>query len=256
MYGSMAQHVGSMNYRHRKPKKCDTASMTALVSAYTPEGFAIGADSLRLDIHDKVVSETATKLYPTNHPDFLGAYGFTGHTALEYSGQRPMFDVLGAASHIAEDFAKAPLDSPQDYVENFCRDLADRIAVASTGIVLPNEQVFLRALFVGYHQRQPFRLQEIFSSVNGRLQSPSLKELTAEPNNEFCIASGSQVVWEELALERDRPETLQEGVEFVLDYLARCIENTTDPYCSSIGGHPQIATVTPDGFSWVVRPDS
>jgi hypothetical protein len=233
MQGSMAKYVGSVNFRkrrRRKPHECDTASMTALVSAHTPEGFVVGADSLRLDLHNNIVTETATKLHPTNHLDFWGAYGFSGHTALEYSDQRPMFDVLRAASSIAEDFAEAPLDSPQKYVEDFCWDLADRIVAASTGFVLPSEEVFLRTLFVGYHRGQSLRFQVLFSTVNGCLQSPILKEMIVEPNNDFCVVSGSSVVWDELTLERDKPETLREGIEFVRDYLTRCIENKTDPH--------------------------
>ncbi len=257
MHGSIAKYVGAVKFRKRRgqPHKCDTAGMTALVSQYTPEGFVIGADSLRLDLHGEVVTESAVKLYPTQHPSFPGAYGFAGHTALEYTDGRPMLNVLHIASDVADDLAKVPLSSPQEYVENFCRELADRIAVASIGVALPNEPVFTRVMFVGYYQHRPVRLQAIFPAINGSLQRPRLTEWVEAPNP-FCMASGSQVVWDELSQDAYQPETLEEAIEFVRTYLARCIENSADPYCSSIGGRPQIATVTPNGFSWVARPDS
>ena len=228
--------------------------MTALVSAYTPEGFVVGADSLRLDLHGKVVTENAVKLYPTQHPSFPGAYGFAGNTALEYTDGRPMLNVLQVASDVADDLAKVPLSGPQEYVEDFCRDLADRIAIASIGVVLPIEPEFTRVMFVGYYQHRPVRLQVVFPIVNGRLQAPKLTELVEAPET-FCMVSGSQVVWDELSQEAYQPETLEEAIELVRAYVTRCIENTTDPHCLSVGGRPQIATVTPDGFDWVARPN-
>jgi len=229
--------------------------MTALVSQFTPEGFVVGADSLRCDTHGKVVTENAVKIYSISHPNFTGAYGFVGYTAIEYADQRPMLNILEVANHIADDLAKVPISSPQEYVDDFCQDLANRIAVASVGVVLPSAPKFMRAMFVGYHQQRPVRLQVVFPTINGALQVPRLTELIEAPSK-FCIASGSQVVWNELGQEAYQPETLKEAIDFVQAYVTRCIENTTDPYCSSIGGRPQIATVTPDGFSWVARPDS
>jgi hypothetical protein len=227
--------------------------MTALVSQFTSDGFVVGADSLRCDMYGKVVTENAVKLYATNCPSFVGAFGFVGHTAIEYVGQRPMLNILEVANHVADDLAHVPCDGPKEYVEDFCQDLANRIAVESIGIILPSHSEFMRVMFVGYHRQRPFRLQVVFPTINGALQVPRLTEMVEAPDR-FCIASGSQVVWDELSQELTRPETLQDATDFVRAYITRCIENTTDPYCSTIGGHPQIATVTPEGFNWVARP--
>jgi hypothetical protein len=239
--------------RHQKHAKCDTAVMTALVSQFTTMGFAVGADSLRCDMYGKVVTENAVKLYSTNHPSFVGAYSFAGYTAIEYVDQRPMLSILEVGNHVADDLAHVPRAGPKEYVEDFCQDLAHRIAVASIGVVLPSKLEFMRAMFVGYHKRRPVRLQAMFPTVDGALQAPRLTELIEAPST-FCIASGSQVVWNELSQQAFQPETLQEAIDFVRSYIARCIENTDDPYCSTIGGRPQIATVTEQGFDWVSRP--
>jgi hypothetical protein len=227
--------------------------MTALVSQFTPNGFVIGADSLRCDMHGKVVTDDAVKLYSTNHPGFAAAYGFTGCTAIECAGQRPMLNILEVANHVAADLARVPCDGPEEYVEDFCQDLAYRIADASIGVVLPSQSEFMRAMFVGYHQHRPVRLQVVFPTVNGVLQVPRLTELIEAPGA-FCIASGSRVVWSDLSQVAFQPETLQEAVDFVRAYIVRCIENTSDPDCAIIGGHPQIATVTEQGFDWISRP--
>ena len=108
-------------------------------------------------------------------------------------------------------------------------------------------------MFVGYHREQPFLLQTAFSVLSGYLQPPQLTQLVEAPND-FCIASGSQVVWDELKQEVCKPETLAEGVILVQEYVNRCIKNDTDPYCANIGGRVQVATITNSGFSWVTPP--
>ena len=82
---------------------------------------------MRLDLHGKVVDENAVKLYPIHHPDFIGAYGFAGHTAFEYADGRPMLNVLQIANSVADDLAEVPLSDPREYVEDFSLDLANRI---------------------------------------------------------------------------------------------------------------------------------
>src|SRR5262249_47906009 len=98
-------------------------AMTALASAYTEEGFAIGADSLRKDMHGHVVTEQAVKIYETRHPDFLGAYGFAGLTALEFADGRPMLNVLESAKRVATGLVDEHFDCAQDYAERFCSKL-------------------------------------------------------------------------------------------------------------------------------------
>jgi hypothetical protein len=229
--------------------------MTALVSAYTDEGFVVGADGLRKDFYGAIVTETATKIYPTGQADFLGAYGFAGTTALEYA-DKSMFDILHCASNVATDLRHTRFTSAKQYVEDFCDDLADRIKTANINIALPEtRKAFLTGIFVGYSNGRPFRVQVEFVVSNGALQWPRIFELREAPKD-FCIASGSQVVWDEISKTLTEPTTLAEGEAIVNDYLQRCIQNSTDPYCENIGGKVQIATATNSGFSWLIPPDS
>jgi hypothetical protein len=208
--------------------------MTALVSTYTEEGFIAGADSLRLDLRGQVVTESATKLFATEHRDFMGAYGWAGTTGLEYIDGRPALNVLDCACRITTELRQCQFSSAQEFVEDFCQRLTDFIARASLGIALPDPKSgteFLRGMFVGYHRNRPFLLQTAFSVSNGYLQSPQLTQLVEAPND-FCIASGSAVVWDELRQEGvSQPSALAEGTTLVKDYVARCIKNDTDPHC-------------------------
>jgi hypothetical protein len=251
MYGSMAQPIGSVRFQERE---CFAAvyhaGMTALASIYTIEGFAVGADSRRMDMHGQIVTEKAVKIHETRHSDFLGAYGFSGNIALEFTDGR-MLDILDSAKSIASDLTGLHFSGAQDYVESFCSCLAAKIEAESSGIALP-DKFQLRGMFTGYTGDHAVRVQMELSAVQGYLLRPRLTELVESPID-FCISSGSQVVWDEMS-QKDRPETLAEAVPFVQQYIFRCISNTTDPYCAHIGGQAQIATVTSDGFKWVIRP--
>lgn len=254
MYGSMAQQVGSVRFKRgsRSARCVYHTGMTAIVSAYTKEGFVVGADSLRMDMHGQVVTENAIKIFETQHPDFLGAYGFSGYTAFEFADARPMLDLLESAKLIASELANLNFKGAHEYVKHFCNNLAAKIEAGSTGIALPDD-FRLYGMFVGYANGRAVYMRVEFSAVAGYLLPPRLTELLENPVDRFCISSGSQVVWDEMS-DIEGPETLAAGVDFVQDYVARCINNSTDPYCASIGGHPQIATITDKGFNWVVRP--
>jgi hypothetical protein len=51
------------------------------------------------------------------------------------------------------------------------------------------------------------------------------------------------------------PESLQEAAELVQKYVQSCVDNRTK-YAdySTFGGRVHVATITPDGFNWVVPP--
>lgn len=250
-HGGTSLPIGSVRFKKRR-SSATLPVMTALVSAFTNEGFVVGADSLRIDRHGRTVTEDAIKIYPTNHPVFVGAYGFAGNTALEYADGR-ILDLLILARDVADDSSRLPFKDALSYVKDFCEDFADRIRYSNIGVALPDGEEFCRVMFVGYHHQTPVRLQVSFSVARGILQSPRLKEMVESPVADFCIASGSQIVWDDLTAEVCKPETLSEGIEFVRNYVVRCINTKTDPCCAAIGGHPQIATITDGGFSWVVR---
>jgi hypothetical protein len=226
--------------------------MTALVSLYTKQGFALGADSLRMDTHGAAVREEAVKIYEVNHPDFQGAYGFAGQTALHFA-DRPKVDVLEMAREINTALLDRRFDSAEEYADGFCSNLAAKIQVGSNGIHLGNFE--LLGMFSGYSGGLAVSLQIKFRAVGGYLLRPELTELYKEPVDRYCIASGSQIVWDEVMNEKVySPETLEEAIDYVSEYVTRCINNHTDPCCRNIGGRVQIATVSINGFSWVSRP--
>jgi hypothetical protein len=177
-----------------------------------------------------------------------------GFIALEFADRRPMLDVLESAKGIATGLLDQRFDSGQEYADRFCSRLAADIQAGSTGIAMPHS-FGLRGMFSGYSSGQAVFIQMQFPSVNGYLLRPTVQEVFHNPVDRFCIVSGFEVVLNEMNEQVYGPETLKEAIEYVQDYITRCIKNDTDPYCANIGGNSQIATVTPDkGFNWVFRP--
>lgn len=249
VYGTSVLRL-SGTFKKRRDYRIYHTGMTTIASAYTNEGFAIGADSLRMDMHGQIVTESATKIFQSHHPDFIGAYGFSGTTGYDFIDKRPRLDVLEVAESIALELTSVRFQTAQEYAEMFCNKLAAKIQAHATGIAIPND-FRLCGMFVGYAGGRAFCLEMAFPIWNGYLGRPVFAEVIENPIDRYCVF-GSEVVLNEM-LELDGPETLQEAVAFVRDYITRCINNETDPYCAGIGGKPQIATVTKDGFTWVER---
>jgi hypothetical protein len=227
--------------------------MTTLASQCTKEGYAIGADSLRMDMHGKIVTERAVKIYETGHPDFAGAYGFTGVTGFEFADGR-MLDVLELAKAVAAGVLAEHFGSAEEYADRFCNKLAADIQAGCAGIaMLPGFK--LRGMFLGHSKGQGAYIEVEFPIINGYLLRPVLEASFVNPVDRYCILSGSQVVLDEMHEQVGRPETLEEATEWVRDYITRCINNKTDRYCNNVGGKAQVATVTLDrGFTWVDAP--
>ncbi len=227
--------------------------MTAFAAQCTKEGYAIGADSLRMDMHGKIVTERAVKIYETGHPDFEGAYGFAGMTAFEFADGR-ILDVLELAQAVAAGMLSERFGSAEEYADRFCNKLTANIQTGCAGVAIPHS-FQLRVMFLGHSRGQGACIQIGFPSINGYLLRPTLDKSFLNPVDRYFILSGSAVVLSEMNEQIGGPQTLDEATEWVRDYITRCINNTTDPYCKNVGGKAQVATVTPDkGFSWVSRP--
>jgi hypothetical protein len=224
--------------------------MTALLAIYTPDGFAVGADSLRKDLRGETVTERGIKLHEIRHPDFSGVYGFTGITGFEFGDGRPNADIIECAQHTANELLEQRFETAQDYVDGFCNRLAKKIQDASEGVSIPNN-FQLCGMFAGYAGNRPIYLRVVFPTVIGRMLRPQIVQLEADPYCGIRVVSGSQIVLDEMP---EEPRTLNEAIDYIRRYVTACIENTTDPYCANIGGTPQVASITPNGFHWVNPP--
>jgi hypothetical protein len=91
-----------------------------------------------------------------------------------------------------------------------------------------------------------------FKHQDGQAQVPCLAVYDSV-ENDFLLLSGSAILFERF----DRPEntTLTLAAKSVREYTQDCVDQSfTVPDCASFGGHIHVATVTRDGFSWVIPP--
>jgi hypothetical protein len=235
---------------------------TAIVSAYTPKGFVIGADGLRREGRTgAVVSESVTKIFSAKAHSSVSAYAWAGVTSLFGPGGESCFDLLGESAVVERIMASFPTGSFIEYVSCFMEMVYERLLVTNGGDKLtggldqlPEGEQIARTVFVSYFMGVPWRATfEIFRR-NDVLGGVRLMELRPAPGD-FQVFSGSNMIFNRFRPRLRRPDTLEEAIALVRDYIQSCIDNRGhDKECEDIGGHIHIAALTPDGFRWVIAP--
>jgi hypothetical protein len=233
--------------------------MTAIASAYTPEGFVIGADGQRQSNNTgETISLTAQKIFPVRLGSFVGAYAWAGVAQIWYPDKTFSFPL---ESQIAiRDIFDTPPTSPYEFVHRLIDRLYKRLIECNGSMIVVNphslpDAEIIRVLCVGYADRTtPVRVQAVFSHTAGVLFHPNIIEHVSAPND-FNIFSGSEKVWDGFKYSLARPLTLVEGSTAVREYIQTCINNADQyPDCVGMGGRIHIGTVTADQFVWVDPP--
>jgi hypothetical protein len=253
---------------------------TAIASQYTDEGFAIAADSLRKhSLTGKDISTRVQKIFPIEEKQNkrVLAYALAGAVNIANPDGLSIFN-------FAQEFSAAVprLTGTQIHgLDNYCKQLAELVnerllIVRENGCLseypsIPNYPgVIARVVFVGYYSDLGCLAQIEFRHDNQTLLPPILTKLAVGPPS-FEIFSGSafisKMIFESKGLGFSRyrtrsvkkgipPNTLLEAKELVRNYIQACIDNhTRDKECESIGGQPQVATVSPKrGFEWFIKP--
>jgi len=237
--------------------------VTAIVSAYTPEGFVMGADGLRREGCTRtVVSEKARKIFCTETGNAVLSYAWAGATNLFGSEEKSIFDFLQESAEAARTLASAHVVQFRDYVNRFGEIVYQRLLFANEGNklegnvnLLPKGEEIARILFVGYFRGVPYRAQSAICRRGAVLIGANLRELRQAPVD-FNVFSGSRVMLEKFQRRlTDAPETLGQATALIRDYIQGCIDNRNqDKECEDIGGHIHIASITSRGFRWIIPP--
>ena len=113
-------------------------------------------------------------------------------------------------------------------------------------------ETIAKAIFVGYIGQNPIQVIGEFRHQDGMAKCSSLCFYDSVVDGLFLL-SGSPILIEQY----DGPEntTLEIAAENVRKYTQDCVDHRcTIPDCAAFGGHVHVATVTTDGFSWVIPP--
>jgi hypothetical protein len=233
--------------------------MTVIASAYSPEGFAIGADGMRRDLHGQVTTERAVKVFPIERQGLVGAHAWTGATALFYSDRQP-FNFLDQAELVAQDMSSIAVRSASDYVLQFSQGLYDRLVIHHMGVP-SNPNVFqtneiVRGLFIGYIDDSPFTVEVSFQHRNGVFLEPLLTKVSGEPKT-FGMFSGSESVLNDFKDDLRAPASLDDATNLVRRYIRSCVDNRNRyADCVNFGGRVHVAVVTPSKFEWADPPSA
>jgi|GEM_PF-4054198 len=235
--------------------------MTAVVCIYTPRGFVIAADGLRLKAIDgRVADEFTQKVFelPTTYGAI--AYGCAGAT-LTPDGEKE-FSFYAEVARTASRLPEMPT------FDSFIHAILDGVYRAFTDFVTESQgslDNLLRSqregdrlfgvVIAGYFKEQPMRgVIEIIKQ--GRAFVPNVKDL-APARSEFYMHSGSNEALEIVRCKPgfQRPFTLREAMVQGRDYIQFCKDRRgSDPECACIGGHIHVAAITPTGFRWMIPP--
>lgn len=267
---------------------------TAIVSQFTPEGFAIAADGLRTKTNPTrdTVSNKVQKIFPIVMGDTTLAYAFSGAVEVPDENEKIAFSFTKECERAAKIVGSGTLPSSFDvYVKTVAGLVNERIAEARALGSLSKYPscadppgLMAKATFLGFYRGLASRAEIEFLQNDQVLADPVLgglqtaqDDLKDEDFKKFKIFSGSEIVSNRLfhttepdlanyrtssisnndLLRRQLPRTLEEATQLVESYIQACIDNRQldRETCDFIGGHIHVAKLTKaKGFEWVKAP--
>lgn len=259
--------VGPFNFTFGYAASWGSIMSTAIVSAYTPEGFIIGADGMRRDqLTGKVKNLRARKIFSIEHEDFVLAYGWVGVTRILDPKGQPAFSFRKESEEFGKELLPQKDDSFLDYAQDFFGEVYSKLVEAKQSGKISayptgrktqwGEEQITSALLIGYFRGTPCRAQVEFSHVQQRLLPPRMREIhDGDVPIDFKIHSGSFDTYKEIKPTHLMPGSLSDAEKLVRDYIQACINNQSRfEDCKDIGGHIHIAKITPQAFDWIIPP--
>jgi hypothetical protein len=170
------------------------------------------------------------------------------------------FVVAEEVQSAIKELSEHPITSLAAYVANIGSLIYQRLLVYNRGTALLNPSLasknneMFRGMFVGYLKGRAWMIQINFPHDNGELLPPVLGKICEAPN-EFCMFSGSKLVWFDVRATIFEPNSLVEAAELVQRYVQLCVNKRYEyEDCKNMGGHIHIVAITPEKFSWIVPP--
>jgi hypothetical protein len=223
--------------------------MTAIVFAYTDDGFVIGADGRRME-SGVIVSEKIQKIFWFEWEEIRIAYAWAGTTMALNREEKSMLDVLTASQESLLDAAQLEPDSFVSFFSFFCSFLYKRIPSRITN--MPDGEL-ARGVIVGHYRGTPCKAEIELRYVNSYL-NPNVELHTSIECCHRRIFSGAESVFLKSYTEC-KPQSRTEAIDFVRNYIQDCVDSS-DADCIGIGGRVHIAELTPENISWIDPPIS
>lgn len=230
--------------------------MTAIASAFTSEGFVIGADGRQLGKGNKVFSESSQKIFNLRYRHVDVAYAWCGETSAINESNQVLYDLYAIARVALRSAVQLAGRQFPSFVQQSCTGIYEGIIKSPIVRQITNSDSLpeskARMLLNGYFDGQPF-MAEFHVRDTDRIRVQAERVLMPIPSPTRNLFNGCARQNEKY--KNALPTTTPEALKLVSDYIQECIDNP-DSDCSGMGGHRHMAHLTPDGFYWVDAPKS
>jgi hypothetical protein len=231
--------------------------MTAIASAFTSEGFVIGADGRQLDRDNKIFSESSQKIFNFKSRQVDVAYAWCGITSVINRSKEVLYDLyqitrVALTSGVQVGRGLFPL-----FIQQSCEGIYDRIIKSPNVRKIANSdsstESKARMLLNGYFYGQPFMAEfQVRETDRIRVQAENVSMPLTSPTRYLFNGCARQNEKYKNVL----PTTTREALKLISDYIQECIDNSSDSDCFGIGGHRHIAHLTTNGFYWIDAPQN
>ena len=228
--------------------------MTAIASAFTSEGFVIGADGRQLGKDKKIFTESAQKIFNFNYRHVDVAYAWCGETSVVNESNEVLYDLYGLTGVALSSAVQLTRKQFAPFIQQSCLGIYEGIIKSPIVRQIANSDSLpeskARMLLNGYFDGQPF-MAEFHVRDTDKIRVQAERVLMPIPSPTRNLFNGCAHQNEKY--KNVLPATTREALKFVSDYIQECIDNS-DADCFGMGGHRHIAHLTSDGFYWIDAP--
>ena len=230
--------------------------MTAIASAFTPEGFVIGADGRQLDRDKKIVSESSQKIFNFKSRQVDVAYAWCGETSVINQSKEVLYDLYQITRVALTSAVQMAHRQFPSFIQQCCTGIYEGIIKSPIVRQITNPdsspESKARMLLNGYFYEQSFMAEfHVRETDRIRVQAERVSMPLSPPTRYLFNGCARQ----NEKYKNSLPTTTREALKLISDYIQDCIDNS-DADCLGIGGHRHIALLTPDGFYWVDAPQN
>jgi hypothetical protein len=228
--------------------------MTAIASAFTSEGFVIGADGRQLGKNQKLLSESSQKIFNFKYRHVDVAYAWCGETGAINESNEALYDLYEITRVGLQSAVQLSGRQFASFMQQSCTGIYEGIIKSSVVRQITNSDSLpdskARMLLNGYFDGQPF-MAEVHVRETDRIRVQAERVLMPIPTPTRNLFNGG--ARQNKKYENVLPMTTLDALKLISAYIQECIDSS-DPDCSAIGGHRHIAHLTLDGFYWVDAP--
>jgi hypothetical protein len=230
--------------------------MTAIASAFTSEGFVIGADGRQLGKDKNIFTESAQKIVNFTYRRVDVVYAWCGETGVVKESNDVIYDLYAITRVALRSAVQLAGRQFPPFIQQSCTGIYEGIIKSPIVRQITNSDSFpeskARMLLNGYFDGQPFMAEfHVRDTDRIRVQAERVLMPILSPTRNLFNGCARQNEKYKNAL----PTTTFEALKLVSDYIQECIDNP-DSDCSGMGGHRHIAHLTSDGFYWIDAPKS